>query len=126
MNTLVFLSSGFFLPFFLFYSTLANASCVDTDVNLQIAIRSSQSPSAQQQNKSDSAIDDNCFGNTVTTTNGQIYFGTGSVNQNRNRSATQGDSNNPLSPLEIDSPNSVNHFNIQKDIPLNSIPYNNQ
>lgn len=76
----------------------AHASCVMTDISLQVAIRGSKTPSNQNNNVS-MGSSDNCWGNNVTNTSTQLYIGSGTANQNRNSQLfVGGDSNSSPFP----------------------------
>jgi hypothetical protein len=127
MKTLPFLSAGLLsAAALLTVSPLltrpAAASCVDTDVNLQLAIRDQNAAPTQQSNGVNSQIEDGCFGQTATGVNNQIYFGgADQVVQTRERDvymAPGEDSYAPGSEYYGDLPDVQTHVNIQRDIAI--------
>lgn len=100
-------------------TTPASATCVDTGVTVQIALRDRTKAPAQQTSHTESEIEDDCFGNTATGTSTQIYFGDADqVIQESDRSVYMGGGEDPLAGTGVDTPNVSNHIQIQHDIPL--------
>jgi hypothetical protein len=103
--------------FTLFASTSAQAACVDTDASVQVALRNQAKATPQQTNTVESDISDDCFGNTATTTNNQVYFGNGDeIIQQRDRYVEM-DTPNAQS-LPVNTPNIQTGVGIQMDVPL--------
>ncbi len=79
-------------------SSPADASCVMTDVSLQVAVRGSQTPSNQSNDVSMGSTD-NCWGNNVTNLSTQVYVGSGHGNQGRTSQLFVGNENNSNSSI---------------------------
>lgn len=101
----------------LFSSTSAQAACVDTDASVQVALRNQAQATPQQTNTVESDISDDCFGNTTTTTNNQVYFGNGDeIIQQRDRYVEMDTPNSQSVP--VNTPNIETGVGIQMDVPL--------
>ena len=108
------------VPFFVLLPNLsqpATAACVDTDVSLQLAIYDRTQSEPNQNNEVSSYLDNNCFNNTNTTINSQVYVGEGTVNQDRKRTTRMSSPNNPLEGM-VDMPNITTHTNHQIVVPV--------
>ena len=98
-------------------SNSAQAACVDTDASVQVALRNQAKATPQQRSTLESDISDDCFGNTATTTNNQVYFGNGDeIIQQRDRYVEM-DTPNAQS-LPVNTPNIQTGVGIQMDVPL--------
>jgi hypothetical protein len=96
------------------FSPSAKAVCVLTDVNVQVAIHPKDTAANQNNNVNQQANDD-CYGNSATTTGVQVYSGPGSVNQNRDSTQiVNGNGSNPtginMAPIKVP-------INVQVDVP---------
>jgi len=98
-------------------SDLAQAACVDTDASVQVAIRNQAKAPPQQINSVESNLSEDCFGDTGTTTNTQVYVGNGDqIIQERYRRIEM-DTPNAQSP-RVNTPNIQTGVGIEMDIPL--------
>lgn len=98
-------------------SNSAQAACVDTDASVQVALRNQNQATPQQTNTVESNLSDDCFGNTATTTNNQVYFGNGDpIIQERNRRIEMDTPNGQTLP--VNTPNIQTGVGIQMDVPL--------
>jgi hypothetical protein len=115
------LSAAALLTLFPTLTPSAAAACVDTDVNLQLAIRDQNAAPTQQSNDVNSQIEDGCYGQTATGVNNQIYFGNADqVVQTRERDVymAPSDSYAPGSEYYGDLPDVQTHVNIQRDVAI--------
>ena len=98
-------------------SNSAQAACVDTDASVQVALRNQNQAAPQQTNNVESNLSDDCFGNTATTTNNQVYFGNSDqIVQERERHIYM-DTPDAQS-LPVNTPNIQTGVDIQMDVPL--------
>jgi hypothetical protein len=103
--------------FTVFSPTSAQAACVDTDASVQVALRNQAQAPPQQINNVESNLSEDCFGNTATTTNNQVYFGNGDeIIQERYRRLEM-DTPHAQS-LPVNTPNIQTGVGIEMDIPL--------
>jgi hypothetical protein len=104
---------------FLFSSPRAVLSaCIDADVSLQAAAYSRTQPAPIQNNMVQSQTTENCFNQSATTSNIQVYSGNGEITQERQRNIYQDTPNNPLSGMGINTPNVSTHIDRPLAIPL--------
>ena len=99
-------------------SNSAQAACVDTDASVQVALRNQNKAASQQTNNVESNLSDDCFGNTTTTTNNQVYIGNGDeIIQDRWRRIEM-DTPNGGQSFPVNTPNIQTGVGLQMDVPL--------